>query len=329
MSRLLINEAPLQVLPTLAVKVGLNEAIFLQQLHYRLRESRMIEGRRWYSRSMDEWCATFPFWSKRTVERIVTSLRNRDLIETTADYNREPDDRTLWYTLSYAALDDLEFAPTPEAVLTEKRDEQPIRQNGGRLPENTDEQPIRQNGGAVSAPEVLRADPTANMAGCSSIREVKTPTTPEAENPHLSVVLGGGVGGEFQNWTEHLNLQKGPALNLTLALWAGWVEGGLIPELKEASTAVILMGGKATDPSALLKARMERKRELQAVQVARAAAGAATFGAASCQPGERRAGPDGRVWTVEEVAYGAVIFEEVGAPQDQPDRVVATWAVQA
>lgn len=329
MSRLLINEAPLQVLPTLAVKVGLNEAIFLQQLHYRLRESRMIEGRRWYSRSMDEWCATFPFWSKRTVERIVTSLRNRDLIETTADYNREPDDRTLWYTLSYAALDDLEFAPTPEAVLIEKRDEQPIRHIGGRVPENTDEQPIRQNGGTVPTPEVLRADPPANMAGCSSIRVVKTTTTPETGNALLEAIVGGGVGGEFQNWTEHLNLQKGPALNLTLALWAGWVEGGLISELKEASTAVILMGGKATDPSALLKARMERKRELRAVQVARAAADVATFGAAGCKPGERRVAPDGRVWTVEEVAYGGVIFEEVGAPVDVPDHEVVAWGVQA
>ena len=34
MSRLLINENPLQVLPTLAVKIGLNEAMILQQMHY-------------------------------------------------------------------------------------------------------------------------------------------------------------------------------------------------------------------------------------------------------------------------------------------------------
>jgi hypothetical protein len=34
MSKLLIDEPPLQVLPTLAVRLGLEEAIFLQQLHY-------------------------------------------------------------------------------------------------------------------------------------------------------------------------------------------------------------------------------------------------------------------------------------------------------
>ena len=34
MSKLLINEHPLQVLPSLATKIGLNEAIVLQQIHY-------------------------------------------------------------------------------------------------------------------------------------------------------------------------------------------------------------------------------------------------------------------------------------------------------
>lgn len=48
-----------------------------------------------------------------------------------------------------------------------------------------------------------------------------------------------------------------------------------------------------------------------------------------CQPGERRADPSGAVWTVETVAYGQVVFEEVAAPRDVPVAVVAGWAVQA
>ncbi len=36
-SSLLIEESPLQVLPSLAKAIGLNEAIFAQQLHYWLR----------------------------------------------------------------------------------------------------------------------------------------------------------------------------------------------------------------------------------------------------------------------------------------------------
>ena len=39
MSRLLIDEPPLQVLPSLAREIGLNEAIMLQQIHYWLLKS--------------------------------------------------------------------------------------------------------------------------------------------------------------------------------------------------------------------------------------------------------------------------------------------------
>lgn len=36
-SNLLLDEPPLQVMPTLATKVGLNESIVLQQIHYWLK----------------------------------------------------------------------------------------------------------------------------------------------------------------------------------------------------------------------------------------------------------------------------------------------------
>ena len=39
MNKLLLNEPPLMILPTLASNIGLNEAIFLQQLHYWIEKS--------------------------------------------------------------------------------------------------------------------------------------------------------------------------------------------------------------------------------------------------------------------------------------------------
>lgn len=38
MSKLLIDDYPIQVLPKLAKEIGLNEAIFLQQVHYWLKK---------------------------------------------------------------------------------------------------------------------------------------------------------------------------------------------------------------------------------------------------------------------------------------------------
>ncbi|MCZ2256955.1 hypothetical protein [Sporosarcina sp. G11-34] len=60
---LLINESPLQVQPSLAMKVGLNEAILLQQLHFRSLISKDVrDGHKWVYKTYNEWkYQEFPF----------------------------------------------------------------------------------------------------------------------------------------------------------------------------------------------------------------------------------------------------------------------------
>jgi hypothetical protein len=74
---LLIAEPPLQVLRTLAVRVGLGEAIVLQQLHY---YGRRREGG-WVRRGYSEWLEDFPFWSEVTVRRIFGNLQTQKVVE--------------------------------------------------------------------------------------------------------------------------------------------------------------------------------------------------------------------------------------------------------
>ena len=75
MSKLLIDDYPLMILPKLATAVGLNESIFLQQLHYWLNSSKHErDGRKWVYNTVKQWTQQFPFWSERTVARITTSL---------------------------------------------------------------------------------------------------------------------------------------------------------------------------------------------------------------------------------------------------------------
>jgi hypothetical protein len=105
-SKLLLPERPLIVLPTLAKLVGLNESIFLQQLHYWLIDSKhQYDERKWIFNTFEDWEKQFPFWSVRTIKRIVTSLRDQNLIITTSEYNKFPVDQTLWYTINYEALE--------------------------------------------------------------------------------------------------------------------------------------------------------------------------------------------------------------------------------
>ncbi|MFR5627305.1 MAG: hypothetical protein ACLTK3_04020 [Haemophilus parainfluenzae] len=75
MSKLLINEQPLQVLPSLANIIGLNEAIVLQQLHFFLRISRnKVGGRSWVYNTINDWQSEFSFWSVKTVQRTIENL---------------------------------------------------------------------------------------------------------------------------------------------------------------------------------------------------------------------------------------------------------------
>ncbi len=107
-SRLLISEPPLLVLPSLAVLVGLNEALLLQQLHYWLLQSgKERDGRRWIYNTYDEWHGQLPFWSVRTIRRIVGELEGKNLVLSTTRYNAQKVDQTKWYTLDYAELDRL------------------------------------------------------------------------------------------------------------------------------------------------------------------------------------------------------------------------------
>lgn len=110
MSKLLINENPLQVLPTLAEAIGLNNAIVLQQVHYWLENSKKGKntqkykhGRYWVYNSYPEWQKTnFPFWSAATIKRIFLSLEEEGYL---VSGQFEGNKRRKWYTIDYSKLE--------------------------------------------------------------------------------------------------------------------------------------------------------------------------------------------------------------------------------
>jgi len=80
---LLIEEPPLQVLPSLAEAIGLEESIVIQQMHYFLRKGsgKEFNGHRWLFNTYEQWKTIFPFWSERTIRRIFTRLESMHLVE--------------------------------------------------------------------------------------------------------------------------------------------------------------------------------------------------------------------------------------------------------
>ncbi|MBY6276804.1 DnaD domain-containing protein [Symbiobacterium thermophilum] len=107
-TRLLLDEEPLVILPSLAAAVGLNESIILQQLHYWLERSNHIyEGHKWVYNTYEEWREQFPFWSESTIRRIITKLEKQGFI-ITGNFNRSKIDKTKWYRINYEKLTQLQ-----------------------------------------------------------------------------------------------------------------------------------------------------------------------------------------------------------------------------
>lgn len=116
-SRLLIDDKPLLILPRLACRIGLNEAVVLQQLHFHLRRvqdvaclsaSHCRDGVWYVDRTLAQWQEQdFPFWSVDTIRRTFRKLVDAGLVAIAAINAREYD-QTRWYTILYDGLAALE-----------------------------------------------------------------------------------------------------------------------------------------------------------------------------------------------------------------------------
>ncbi len=112
-NKLLLDEYPLLILPKLAVLIGLNESIILQQIHYWLLKSdKEIENKKWIYNTYEEWHNQIPFFSIPTLKRIFQKLKKINLIEI-GHHGDNKYDRTNWYTISYKEIDLLEKPSTP------------------------------------------------------------------------------------------------------------------------------------------------------------------------------------------------------------------------
>jgi len=105
---LLISESPLTVQPSLAVLLGLNEAIFLQQVQYWItREAGFCDqyGRRWIYNTVKQWRDQFPFWSESTIKRTIRSLEDQNaLLSTTVG---DAFNKTKAYTINIDRIEEL------------------------------------------------------------------------------------------------------------------------------------------------------------------------------------------------------------------------------
>lgn len=124
MSKLLINENPLVVLPTLAKLIGLQESIVLQQVQYWLSNDKagvVHDGFKWVHNSYAEWAENFPFWSASYIRTLIQKLEKDGLL-ISDQFAPNPYDHTKSYRIDYEKLDALlEHQPidTPPSISSE------------------------------------------------------------------------------------------------------------------------------------------------------------------------------------------------------------------
>ena len=179
---------------SLAVEIGVNEAIFIQKLHQLIisKKNRHNEGGfRWYFNTFDTWQKEyFPYWSEKTIIRIVYKLRGEAvdehgklkkeqipaLIVTTDEHNKLKyyKDHTLWYRINYVELHKLLTKNGSSTQVKASQNDQPMSsQTDQPMSSQTDrssttmephkEPPTRKNGGGNSLDsnhEDSKANPT-------------------------------------------------------------------------------------------------------------------------------------------------------------------------
>lgn len=105
-SRYLIDEQPIFFLPTLAVGIGLNEAILLQKIHGWLQcAPKEHVGRNWIYNSYKSWHEQLSFMSESTIKRAMKNLIDKGIV-ITHNFNKQSFDKTLWYSIDYEKLDE-------------------------------------------------------------------------------------------------------------------------------------------------------------------------------------------------------------------------------
>jgi len=121
-SKYLINEDPVFFLPSLAVGIGLNEAILLQKIHGWLQcTPKEHIGRNWIYNSYKSWHEQLPFMSETTIKRAIKNLIDKKII-LVENFNKNSFDKTLWYSIDYEKMN--EIVETIDSVKMDYREGQ-------------------------------------------------------------------------------------------------------------------------------------------------------------------------------------------------------------
>lgn len=145
----------------LAIKIGVENAIFIQDIAYWIDYNKssginFVEGRTWTYSTIWEICNRHPYWTKKQVERIINNCKREGWL-LTGCYNKDPRDRTTWYSLSdemisFFYLEEQEikaletgYGKSESEKSISPNKEMTFLQTGSALPNNINQNNIKKN----------------------------------------------------------------------------------------------------------------------------------------------------------------------------------------
>lgn len=114
-SRYLLSENPINCYPTLALALGSDKAMIVQQVRYWMahnakdatkRSTHFIDDRWWTYNTFEQWEETFIWLSLRTIKSMFACLK-RDGILLHGFFHHDPRNRTSWYSIDFDRLDEV------------------------------------------------------------------------------------------------------------------------------------------------------------------------------------------------------------------------------
>ena len=130
-SSLLINEPPLQALPSLACLVGLDGAVILQQIHYWLQASdHEHEGFIWIYNTYAQWAEQFRWLKPEAIKKQILILEKNGFV-ISGRFGKRAADRTKWYRIDYdhlaeALADHSENLPDGREIVHDEGENLPV-----------------------------------------------------------------------------------------------------------------------------------------------------------------------------------------------------------
>lgn len=217
--QLLINEPPLQVLPTLAKTIGLNEAIVLQQIHYWLHpqvNKNYFGNRYWVYNTYGQWQKQFPFFSERTLRRTVKNLEASKLLVSCKGGELN---QTKFYTINYDFL--TAICLNPQEVALQVNSQQPPTEEGS--PELEQSLQYEDMGALEEALSIHDQGAGTKHQQSDSLSSSIWPAKKEEEGQKSSGVIKGNViYPSWTKWPDHLSNMATPSGQSGQAIRPNW-----------------------------------------------------------------------------------------------------------